>query len=206
MPTVWLASLDLGTPAFVLERRGQHKPLRSYFEDAILDREGSVDRETASHRQSGSRTKAGPKRVGKVNTAVDSSDVETPTNSMLRPTPPDDEGSVTGKFELRHQFAHDSLTSLLQSQRQKLTSMHWCSLLPNGNTPDTQNLRASDRSCLQTTETQSLNLMMMVAVCTLNVLVRLRQLIRPCLLVPSPPCYRVWSSVYPSPVTLVSMT
>lgn len=183
VPTVWSASLDVGTPAFVLERRGRHKPLSSYFEDAILDREGSADRETGSHRQSGSRTQEGLKQGRKVDIAAGSSDAEIHTNSMLRPTPPDDEGSVTGEFKFRHQFAHDPLTSLLQSQKQKLTSTRSHSPSPNGNTPlDTQNLRVNDRSYLQTTGTQSLNLMMMVTVCTLNVLVRLRQLILPCLL------------------------
>ena len=89
-----------------------------------MDREGSADRETESHRQSGSRTQEEPKRGRKVNTAVGNSGVGTPTSSMFRLTPLDDEGSVTGKFKFRHQFAHDPLTSLPQSQKRKLTSMH----------------------------------------------------------------------------------
>lgn len=183
MPTVRPTPPDVETPAFVLERRGRHKPLSSYFEDAILDREGGADRETESQRQSGRHTQEGPKLSRKVGAAAGSSDIETPANSMLRPTPPDDEDSATGKSEFRHRFACGSLlTSLPQSQKQKPTSMHLHSPLPNGNTPDTQNLRVSDRSYLQMTGTQSLNLMMMVPVCTLNAFVRLRQLIRPCLL------------------------
>ena len=118
------ASLDLETPAFVLERRGRHKPLSSYFEDAILDREGSADRETESQRQGRRHTQEGPRRGREVDTAAGGSNAETPTNSMLRPTPPDHEGSVTGKSKLGYQFAHDPLTSLFQSQKQKLTSMH----------------------------------------------------------------------------------
>lgn len=114
-------SLDVETPAFVLERRGRHKPLRSYFEDAVLDREGSVDRETGSSFQGASHTQEGPKRGREVNTTASSSVIETPTNPTVKPILHDDD-SVTGKSKFSHEFANDTLTSPSQSPKQKLTS------------------------------------------------------------------------------------
>lgn len=84
------------TPAFVLERRGRHKPLGSYFEDDALDREGSVDRETESNPQDGSHTQ-GSERGGKVNATAGSPNLETPTNLIVNPTPSDNDDSDTGE-------------------------------------------------------------------------------------------------------------
>lgn len=81
-----------------MERRGSHKPLGSYFEDQILDREGSLDRKTESQR--------GTKRGGKVDTAAGSSGLETHTNHMANPTPSGDENSVTGESNFSHQLVH----------------------------------------------------------------------------------------------------
>jgi len=108
--------LGAETPAFILERRGQHKPLSSYFEDAVLDREGSVGHETES------RLQEGIKRGGNVNAVAGVSDVETPTNRMVRSTPSDSKDSITGKSRSSHHFAHDALTSPAQSQKRKPTS------------------------------------------------------------------------------------
>jgi len=124
MPAALSAPLDAETPAFVLERRGRHKPLDSYFEDAVSDRESSVDRGKESRFQVARHTQKGPKRGRKVDTTASSSDVETPTNPMVKPTPPDDGGSVTGKPNFSHQFTHDTLTLRPQNQKRKLMSRH----------------------------------------------------------------------------------
>lgn len=87
---------------FVLERRGRHKPLSSYFEDAVLDREGSVDRETESQLQGPRPTQERPERDSGVGVAVGSSVTQAPTNSMAKAATPDDEDSVTGKPKFGH--------------------------------------------------------------------------------------------------------
>ena len=203
MYLVCSASLDIGTPAFVLERRGQHKPLSSYFEDTMLDREGSVDHGAESHRQSGSRTQEGSKRGRRVNTAVGSSDVETPTNSMLRQTPPDDEGSVTGKFKSGHQLAHDSVDVTSPESETEADLDAFAQSIVKRKYPGhpespskRQKLSADDGDSVTESDDDG----------------HCMYLERPCSppstdsAVPSPPCYRVWPSIYPSPVTLVSMT
>ena len=137
-----LVYLIVELPPFVLERRGRHKPLSSYFGDAILDREGSVDRETASQLQ------GGVMRSGKVDTTAGSFGTETPASPAVRSTPLDDESSATGRSNFSHSLAHGTLTSWSQNQKRKRTSKHSHRPYPSGNTPDIWNLRASDRSCL----------------------------------------------------------
>ena len=110
--------LNVELPTFVLERRGRHKPLSSYFGDVVLDREGSVDRETTSQLQGGA------KRCGKVDATAGSSGTETPANPAVKSTPLDDEGSATGRSNFSHKLAHGTLTSHSQNQKRKRTSKH----------------------------------------------------------------------------------
>jgi hypothetical protein len=94
-------------PAFVLERRGQHKPLRSYFTEDVLDREGSVDREVGSHRSDGTHgTQEGTKQTGEANNTAGSSSLQIPPSLVHNSTAPDDEDSVTGKTNFSHQLMH----------------------------------------------------------------------------------------------------
>ena len=90
----------------------------------MLDREGSFDRKIRSQLRGVSHTQERPNRSRKVeNTITGSSDIETPTSSVVKPTPPDDEDSVTGKPRFGHRLEHDTLTSP-QNQSRKLTSRH----------------------------------------------------------------------------------
>lgn len=93
-------------PAFVLERRGRHKPLRCYFEEDVLDGEGSVYREIVSHRPSGSHSQEGTKQGTGADTTAGSSNPEIPPNLVANSTPPDDEDSVTGKSNFSNQLLH----------------------------------------------------------------------------------------------------
>jgi hypothetical protein len=101
------------TPAFILERRGRHKPLGSYFEDDVLDREGSVHQETGPHFRSPSHTQEGITPGGGVDAATGSHNVGIPPDPTANP---DDESSVTGKPKFSHQPLHDVDIASVESE------------------------------------------------------------------------------------------